>query len=189
MTTMTEEAKCRICWEDDVPNDLLRPCKCKGSMGYVHAECWKKAHFACSLCKYTAPSLHSNMLQIEMFTKMIKDNRKHFLFSFSSMVKDAKVFVRYVALYNVLPFWAFLLLTTIQFSLLFTKPVVQRYVSYGLLLISLYMLEQSSYGRAFLQVCGMFVSMRIFLGVMYYNEKAIKMCATMMQAYQASFSA
>ena len=35
---------CRICYseEDDIENPLFRPCKCSGSMGYIHFKCLKK---------------------------------------------------------------------------------------------------------------------------------------------------
>ena len=35
---------CRICYseEDNIENPLFRPCKCSGSMGYIHFKCLKK---------------------------------------------------------------------------------------------------------------------------------------------------
>ena len=50
-----EQAQCRICYETTPP--LLQPCKCKGTIGYVHEACvirWlvaqPDAHIRCELC-------------------------------------------------------------------------------------------------------------------------------------------
>lgn len=183
-----ETVRCRICWEQDSPNEMLRPCKCKGSMGHVHAECWKTAHFACSLCNYTAPTLrHGSILQqTSMLVDLIKARRKSLLFGITSMVRDSIFLTRCVAMCHVLPLWAVALITALHYTFTSSKPTIHRCISYGLLMTSLYFLERSHYGRVLAQVCSLFVSMRIFLGAIYYNEKLVQLCATMLQAYYAN---
>ena len=55
------EKICRICFESEIPDNLLiSPCRCKGSMKYVHQEClkvWLLSQFidlnesTCDICK------------------------------------------------------------------------------------------------------------------------------------------
>jgi len=58
-----DERKCRICLEGDVPalGRLIKPCKCDGSIRYVHLSClnqWRhtsttrSAFFQCPQCRY-----------------------------------------------------------------------------------------------------------------------------------------
>ncbi|KAI8143308.1 hypothetical protein BJV82DRAFT_612278 [Fennellomyces sp. T-0311] len=58
-----DERTCRICGdgEEDQENALIRPCKCKGSMMYIHIDClnrWRamsprqESHVQCDLCHY-----------------------------------------------------------------------------------------------------------------------------------------
>ena len=56
------EKQCRICLENDNPEDLINPCKCKGTSKYVHKEClnqWRtlsnntEAYNKCFECGYT----------------------------------------------------------------------------------------------------------------------------------------
>jgi hypothetical protein len=37
-----EKTTCRICFDDDVVENMICPCKCKGSIKYVHRECLNK---------------------------------------------------------------------------------------------------------------------------------------------------
>ena len=42
--TLKEQILCRICLNDsfyDESNPILSPCKCKGTMGYIHLKCLK----------------------------------------------------------------------------------------------------------------------------------------------------
>ncbi|KAF4683745.1 hypothetical protein FOZ60_008663 [Perkinsus olseni] len=57
----TEEKVCRICSGTAADGRLISPCRCKGSMKYVHVEClnqWRKVatnrdnFFQCQTCKY-----------------------------------------------------------------------------------------------------------------------------------------
>src|SRR5690349_13211289 len=34
-------ATCRICHEDDKPKKMIKPCKCSGSVAFVHFDCIK----------------------------------------------------------------------------------------------------------------------------------------------------
>jgi hypothetical protein len=52
---------CRICLEDNFPNDLVHPCLCVGSIAYVHDSClsqWRAAsqnahsYFMCDQCRF-----------------------------------------------------------------------------------------------------------------------------------------
>ena len=57
-----EEFQCRICFETlSIPKDLINPCKCTGSMRYVHEECLKLwilssrqdiKEATCDICKH-----------------------------------------------------------------------------------------------------------------------------------------
>lgn len=56
--------QCRLCWE--VGNDLVTPCKCSGTVQYIHQECMKKEvdstlRSECSVCK------HPYNIQITVF--------------------------------------------------------------------------------------------------------------------------
>jgi len=51
--------QCRFCLEDDVKDNLISPCKCNGSIKYIHREClndWIKINpemfYQCPTCKY-----------------------------------------------------------------------------------------------------------------------------------------
>lgn len=53
----TSEKICRICYDDQSEEKLLSPCKCSGSVGWVHNSCLQKwisiSHKKeCSACKY-----------------------------------------------------------------------------------------------------------------------------------------
>eukprot|EP01012_Entosiphon_sulcatum_P007949 TRINITY_DN1416_c0_g1_i1.p1 TRINITY_DN1416_c0_g1~~TRINITY_DN1416_c0_g1_i1.p1 ORF type:complete len:659 (+),score=39.86 TRINITY_DN1416_c0_g1_i1:38-2014(+) len=41
-STALEEPECRICRDSSAPEDFVRPCKCKGGLSVVHAECLKR---------------------------------------------------------------------------------------------------------------------------------------------------
>lgn len=49
---------CRICLEEDTKENMISPCKCKGTMKYVHEEClnkWRirseRSYYMCNECK------------------------------------------------------------------------------------------------------------------------------------------
>jgi hypothetical protein len=48
--------KCRICLEDDLLDNLINPCKCKGHIKYIHHNClndWcNNKRKICEICKY-----------------------------------------------------------------------------------------------------------------------------------------
>ena len=51
------EKKCRICYEDDTSEKLIKPCKCDGSIRWVHPGCLKKwisisKKTKCPECRY-----------------------------------------------------------------------------------------------------------------------------------------
>jgi len=57
----TPDFSCRICMGDSSDGKLFRPCRCKGSMQFVHVECLQKwreqssnrqAYFRCEQCHY-----------------------------------------------------------------------------------------------------------------------------------------
>uniref|UniRef100_A0A0K0FAS0 RING-CH-type domain-containing protein n=1 Tax=Strongyloides venezuelensis TaxID=75913 RepID=A0A0K0FAS0_STRVS len=48
---------CRICFDGDNTNEMISPCKCKGSCEYVHNDCLTKwyessGRGSCEICKY-----------------------------------------------------------------------------------------------------------------------------------------
>lgn len=49
----TKVRTCRMCYEDDKNDELLRPCLGKGTMKYVHTKCWKNAGYHCTICSFT----------------------------------------------------------------------------------------------------------------------------------------
>ena len=56
-TENTSDIICRICWETDKEENLIQPCKCKGTMKWVHEKCLQKwlevsGHQKCQECKY-----------------------------------------------------------------------------------------------------------------------------------------
>lgn len=56
--------RCRICWEyPTFDESLLSPCKCKGTMELVHADCWESCLCYCSTCGYPSKSIESSMLK------------------------------------------------------------------------------------------------------------------------------
>ncbi len=47
------KAICKYCLEEDYITNLIRPCKCTGSMKYVHASCFYKWNkLVCEICHY-----------------------------------------------------------------------------------------------------------------------------------------
>ena len=53
-----ERPECRICFECDAGEPLIEPCKCSGSMKYVHKSClqkwiYHKGDSVCNVCKET----------------------------------------------------------------------------------------------------------------------------------------
>ncbi|KAG9013064.1 hypothetical protein FRB94_003896 [Tulasnella sp. JGI-2019a] len=74
---MVEERQCRICLGGDEEQAelgrLFRPCKCRGSMKYVHVSClneWRKAsqssrsYWACDQCKYKYSLARTNAVLV-----------------------------------------------------------------------------------------------------------------------------
>lgn len=60
-TPIREISMCRICFEDDFPNSMINPCRCKGDQQWVHVECldqWRataqnsEAFDRCFTCQY-----------------------------------------------------------------------------------------------------------------------------------------
>lgn len=56
--------QCRVCWEDGI--NLVTPCKCTGTVKYIHEDCMKKEvdstlRAECSVCK------HPYNIQITVF--------------------------------------------------------------------------------------------------------------------------
>ena len=59
MQAENEEHQCRICFQDDLPENMIRPCNCIGSVKYIHRDCldeWRATsenHFKkCELCNF-----------------------------------------------------------------------------------------------------------------------------------------
>lgn len=64
VTALLDEASrmCRICQTlDSLPraaedrNILIQPCRCTGSMSYIHIECWDRMNHRCTVCRYPEP--------------------------------------------------------------------------------------------------------------------------------------
>ena len=65
-----DEKNCRICLEDDIPEQMIAPCKCKGGSKWVHRDCldeWRlnerdRAFSKCTEClfQYHMQPLHLN---------------------------------------------------------------------------------------------------------------------------------
>jgi|TARA_B110000858_G_scaffold67655_1_gene78565 hypothetical protein len=62
MPENTTDLECRICLEADTVENLFTPCKCSGTMKYIHRDCldeWREKREdanevdVCELCKYT----------------------------------------------------------------------------------------------------------------------------------------
>lgn len=58
---------CKICWETEAESTLIVPCRCSGTMKYVHPQCltyWllKKPNHYCEVCK-TVIWFSSNLLK------------------------------------------------------------------------------------------------------------------------------
>lgn len=77
----TEEKVCRICLDNDNINDLFSPCKCKGSIKYIHKSCleeWRKQgskqFFKCPNCKYSyrlSRMKYANLLQSQIIITIV----------------------------------------------------------------------------------------------------------------------
>jgi len=70
---MTTISSCRICLEEDntFSNPFISPCKCKGSMKYIHRNClqnWRMANntafYECDICKYKYQFVRSTIATI-----------------------------------------------------------------------------------------------------------------------------
>ena len=72
---------CRICLQSENQSELINPCKCKGSMEYVHREClchWiesrtdNRGHLLCEICKHRLP-FQRKLKRIWECLRIIKD--------------------------------------------------------------------------------------------------------------------
>ena len=80
-----EGRTCRICFDDESEGRLISPCRCKGSMRFVHVHClakWRaearnRSYYECGQCKYqyslrrvTAHSMISHPVVIPLLTTL-----------------------------------------------------------------------------------------------------------------------
>jgi E3 ubiquitin-protein ligase DOA10 len=57
---------CRFCLEEDIVDNLLSPCKCKGTSKYVHKKCildWDRNH--CPTCKLKYDIVYPDYVSLE----------------------------------------------------------------------------------------------------------------------------
>lgn len=115
--TLLEEKQCRICLEDDNPNDMINPCLCKGTQKYVHREClnqWRsvnvnpKAFTHCTVCNYEYKTItidSGNIKFLEKINKFLVKNFFTFLFlnqviifffSFFMLILDVNNNIKYL---------------------------------------------------------------------------------------------
>jgi hypothetical protein len=69
---MREKQECRICLADDDVSNLINPCKCIGSIRYVHNACLSKwvitsSQLCCVLCYYQFETDNGKFLQFLQF--------------------------------------------------------------------------------------------------------------------------
>ena len=96
--TLLEEKQCRICLEDDNPNDMINPCLCKGTQKYVHREClnqWRsvnvnpKAFTHCTVCNYEYKTVtidSGNIKFLENINKFLVKIFYFFIFKSSNYI-------------------------------------------------------------------------------------------------------
>ncbi len=58
--------ECRICYEGDSEEKLIQPCKCSGTIGYIHPSCLRKTiHYngssICSICNSEYNIVETNL--------------------------------------------------------------------------------------------------------------------------------
>lgn len=59
MPTMVEaedEKVCRVCRESTDADAMISPCRCRGTMGWIHRECWRQTSERCVPCGINVPN-------------------------------------------------------------------------------------------------------------------------------------
>lgn len=52
-----DEEQCRVCRDLSIDTiSLIQPCKCRGTMKYVHLNCWNQMGHRCIICNYPPAS-------------------------------------------------------------------------------------------------------------------------------------
>lgn len=122
---MIMASMCRICLEDDA--DLLKPCMCKGSMAGVHAKCWERQQFHCTICHFTKPN--TTTTEVHNMRNSIVQHRDHFLFKPKVIADDFTQFLYYllpfVNLFHV-PFYSAATFTIALFIPRYFWPIMRR---------------------------------------------------------------
>lgn len=97
----TGEATCRVCYGGAEAGRLFSPCRCSGTMRYVHVHClnaWRvasvnpRSFFSCDQCGYsyrTKRTVVAELLQSDKFVWMVSWLLVVFLILFASMIPGA----------------------------------------------------------------------------------------------------
>lgn len=59
MPTMVEaenDKVCRVCRESTDADAMISPCRCRGTMGWIHRECWRQTSERCVPCGINVPN-------------------------------------------------------------------------------------------------------------------------------------
>ena len=79
---------CRICFEDldknDIKNNILSPCNCRGTLNYVHEECFNNYiketnKVRCEICKIKYPNYHNYNNHIPPNPELLEPQFPHIL--------------------------------------------------------------------------------------------------------------
>ncbi len=74
--------QCRICHDsttdasdaaNDHANPLIQPCKCRGTMKYVHLNCWDQMQHKCRICNYPLARPPVEDPHLEQFERLVAD--------------------------------------------------------------------------------------------------------------------
>lgn len=170
------ETECRICWEDGETDELLKPCKCNGTIAYVHASCWEKANFSCNICNYTRLTTRTNnvlfdheALVMQFRIVSVKLKRKRWIFGLGGC--DLPFIFSLCCLQNFLLFWALPVILPSCF-------LARRFKLLPLLTTILFSLTDIATRRILVaQTLVWFLSLRAMMCLILYNDTYLPLVA------------
>lgn len=82
---MNSDILCRICYDSDDNSDLIQPCKCSGTMKYIHRKCLNKwrltttsidSMFKCDQCKFEYVTIEKKLREskLKIFNMFLYEN-------------------------------------------------------------------------------------------------------------------
>ena len=109
--TIKKKKICRICFleeEDEIENPLIHPCKCSGSMAYIHYQCllhWLSTKSIIYFTWYSCKIYYLNTIECELCKEKFPDYIRHEerIYSLSEIDDNEYNDYDYISLYSMSP--------------------------------------------------------------------------------------